>query len=444
MQNHRYILTVSELNAEASLFLAQGFPLIWLEGELSNLVRPASGHWYFSLKDHSAYIRCALFRNHNRHSRLQPYNGQHVLVRGRIALYEPRGEFQFVVEHIEAAGEGLLLREYEALKTRLTQAGLLDESRKRNLPSHPRHIGIISALQGAALQDILHILARRSPHIPVTLYPVTVQGEQAAPTIISAIQQAQEQPAEHRCDVLLLARGGGSMEDLWAFNDENLAYAIADCTIPIMTGIGHEIDFTMVDLVADQRAPTPSAAAELVSPDHDELGQQLAHLQARLLAAWRNNATQAQQVLERISNQLQKNHPEQRLFHQQLRLAQQQRRLFDTIKQHLHQQQATLHTHTHRLSQQSPDAHYTQQQANLARAYQQLCQAMKIRLTIEQQRLYVHSAQLQSVSPLATLGRGYTLTQTVTKQTLSSVKQVKQGDTLITRFADGDVTSVIL
>jgi len=443
MQDHRYILTVSELNAETHLFLAQGFPLLWLEGELSNLARPASGHWYFSLKDHSAQIRCALFRNHNRRIRFQPKNGQHVLVRGRVALYEPRGEFQFIVEHIEGAGEGLLLREYEKLKASLLQAGLLDESRKQGLPTQPSHIGIISSLHGAALQDILQILKRRCPHIPVTIYPVQVQGEQAATQIISALKQTEEQTIERRCDVLLLARGGGSMEDLWAFNHEALAYAIADCPIPIITGIGHEIDFTIADLVADQRAPTPSAAAELVSSDQDELSQQLAHLHSRLQVAWRNQVNQAQQSLDHLTHQLQQNHPQQRLFRQHLRVAQQQQRLFEAIKQRLHHQKTQLNTQTLRLSYQSPQDYCQQQQEKITQHYQQLRKAMITKLKTQQQTLRAHSAQLHSVSPLATLARGYTLTQTATKQTLSSAKQVKKGQTLITRFADGEITSIV-
>ncbi|RLA31329.1 MAG: exodeoxyribonuclease VII large subunit, partial [Gammaproteobacteria bacterium] len=260
----RDIYTPSRLNLEARTLLEGHFPLLWIEGELSNLARPASGHLYFSLKDARAQVRCAMFRNRNRALRFRPANGQQVLLRARAGLYEGRGEFQLIVESMEEAGHGALQRAYEELRGRLTDEGLFDEALKRPLPTLPRQIGIITSPSGAALHDVLHVLARRFPAIPVVLYPATVQGDEAPNALRAALATAIRRA---ECDVLLLARGGGSLEDLWAFNDEALARAIRACPIPVVSGIGHETDFTIADFVADLRAPTPSAAAEAISPD---------------------------------------------------------------------------------------------------------------------------------------------------------------------------------
>src|SRR5271156_2319974 len=260
----RDIYTVSRLNREVRVLLERGFGSLWLEAEISNFARPSSGHWYFSLKDASAQVRCCMFRQRNMLLGFAPRDGQKVLVRARIGLYEPRGESQLIVDHMEDAGLGALKRQFEELSAKLSQEGLFAAERKRPLPGLPRRIGVITSPTGAAIRDILHILARRFPTAAVLIYPVPVQGAAAAPAITAALDLAG---ARAECDVLIVARGGGSLEDLWAFNDERVARAMYHCPIPIVTGIGHEVDITIADFVADVRAPTPSAAAELVVPD---------------------------------------------------------------------------------------------------------------------------------------------------------------------------------
>src|SRR5512139_1014738 len=251
----REVLSISQLNAQARMLLERGLGTVWLEGEISNLDRPASGHWYFSLKDEAAQVRCAMFRSRSMLVRFPVKDGARVLARGRVSLYEARGEFQVVVDHLEEAGEGALRRRFEELKKKLLAEGLFDAGRKQALPTLPRRIGVITSPTGAALRDVLHILRRRFPAIPVLIYPVAVQGENAPREIVQALQLAGRRA---ECDVLVLARGGGSLEDLLAFNDEAVARAIHACPIPLISGVGHETDFTIADFVADERAPTPS------------------------------------------------------------------------------------------------------------------------------------------------------------------------------------------
>ena len=267
LQPERNVYSVSALNREVRLLIERGLGVIWVEGELSNLAQPSSGHWYFSLKDRDAQLRCAMFRQRNSSVGFTPRAGQQVLVRGRVSLYEPRGDYQFIAEHMEEAGVGALKREFERLKAKLAAEGLFAPELKRSLPRIPKRIGVVTSPTGAAIRDILHILARRFPPASVLIYPSPVQGEAAVPALIESLRLAGER---RECDVLIVARGGGSLEDLWAFNDERLARAIRACPIPVVSGIGHEVDFTIADFVADVRAPTPSGAAELVVPDRKE------------------------------------------------------------------------------------------------------------------------------------------------------------------------------
>jgi exodeoxyribonuclease VII large subunit len=263
----RDVWTVSRLNREVRLLIETGLPALWIEGEVSNLARPASGHVYFSLKDEAAQVRCALWRSSALKLSFTPRNGMQLLLRARVSVYEPRGEYQLIVEHAEEAGEGALRRRFEELKARLRAEGLFDESLKRTLPTLPRRIGVVTSPSGAAIRDILHILRRRFPAVPVVIYPVPVQGEGAATKIAAALALASQRA---ECDVLILARGGGSLEDLWSFNEEVVARAIRACEIPVVSGVGHEVDFTIADFAADRRAPTPSGAAEIVVPDAAE------------------------------------------------------------------------------------------------------------------------------------------------------------------------------
>ncbi|MFW5824439.1 MAG: exodeoxyribonuclease VII large subunit, partial [Marinobacter sp.] len=257
-------LTVSELARQVRHLLESSFMQVWVEGELSSLSRPSSGHWYFSLKDQRAQVRCAMFRGFNQRVRPLPKEGDQVRIRGRVSLYESRGDFQIIVEHMEPAGLGALQQAFDALKARLQAEGLFAPERKKPLPAMPRHIGVVTSPTGAAIHDILIVLGRRCPGIPVTLYPTPVQGQTATASIVAAIQRAVR---HGQADVLIIGRGGGSLEDLWCFNEEAVARAIAACPIPTVSAVGHEVDVTIADFVADLRAPTPSAAAEKISPD---------------------------------------------------------------------------------------------------------------------------------------------------------------------------------
>src|ERR1700722_5348331 len=306
----RSVYTVSRLNREVRLLLERGLAVTWLEAELSNFSQPASGHWYFTLKDKEAQIRGAMFRQRNMSVGFTPKSGQLVLVRGRVSLYEPRGDYQMILDHMEEAGVGALKREFERLKTRLAAEGLFAAELKRPLPAFPHRIGVITSPSGAAVRDVLHILRRRYPPAQVLIYPTPVQGAAAVPALIRALQLAS---ARADCDVIILARGGGSLEDLWAFNDEGVARAIRACAIPVVSGVGHEIDFTIADFVADVRAPTPSGAAELVVPDRQELLSALRRIGARLVQSGRRELRTASQLLMQLRHRLQRTHPGVRL-----------------------------------------------------------------------------------------------------------------------------------
>ncbi|MGB7397419.1 MAG: exodeoxyribonuclease VII large subunit, partial [Candidatus Macondimonas sp.] len=293
------VYSVSRLNREARILLEGGLPLLWVMGEISNFSQPSSGHWYFTLKDAQAQVRCAMFRNRNQGLGLRPQNGMQVQVRVRVSLYEPRGEFQLIAEQMQPAGEGALRLAFEALKARLAAEGLFDASLKRPLPAYPHTIGVITSPTGAALRDILHVLNRRYPLARVVFYPVPVQGVDAAPQIVQALRLAGERA---ECDVLILARGGGSLEDLWAFNEEIVARAVRACPLPVVSGVGHEIDFTIADFVADLRAPTPSAAAESVVPDGSDLLRRFDQYQQRLSTLARHRVERAGTRLNQLEH----------------------------------------------------------------------------------------------------------------------------------------------
>lgn len=440
--SNRHILTVSELNAEVNLLLSQSFPLIWLEGEISNLARPASGHLYFSLKDAKAQVRCAMFRNYAMRIRLQPENGKKVLVLARISVYEPRGDYQLIVEHMEDAGEGALQRGYEQLKQKLAAKGWFDEEHKQDFPAYPKHIGIISSPSGAAVRDVLNILKRRCPQIPVTLYPVAVQGEQSVPQLIQAIKQAS---AEQRCDVLIVTRGGGSIEDLWSFNNEQVAKAIYDCPVPIISGIGHEIDFTIADFVADKRAPTPSAAAELISPNTQDLIQTVDRLSLRLYRHTQQIITEKQQKLSHLSTRLQQARPDKKLKQQQQNLNNIQQRLQYIINHRLKDFRYQLDKQSNRLEQHSPKQQLHNYANQLERLQQRLWQQQKQEINQKQQKLQLLATKLNSVSPLATLERGYSITQDAeTGEIIHSSKAVKKGQKINTQLRDGVILSEVI
>lgn len=430
----RDVFTISRLVRESRAVLEGSFPMLWLEGEISNYSRPSSGHIYFSLKDEAAQVRCAMFRTRNLQLRFTPANGMHVMVRARVTLYEPRGEFQIVVEQMEEAGLGVLQRAFEALKSRLGQEGLFDPAHKRALPDTPKRLGVITSPTGAAIRDILSVLKRRYPALPVLIYPVPVQGEGAGREIAAAIQLASQR---HECDVLIVGRGGGSLEDLWAFNEEVVARAIYNSTIPIVSAVGHEIDFTIADFVADLRAPTPSAAAELVTPDMGELQQQIRRQKQRLLSLIRTTLRQSQQQLGWLGKRLQQQHPGQQLLQKSQRLDELELRLLQNINVQLRHQNHRLQQLTTRLQHNSP--RYRLQQLNTRHEHlqQRLHRAMRLNLTLKRQQLISTSRALNNISPLATLERGYAIVQTSAGNVVRDATSVTPGDKIEARLSSG-------
>jgi len=436
------VYSISRLNQEARQLLEGSFPLIWVEGEISNLARPASGHWYLSLKDESAQVRCAMFRGRNRLLRFTPENGMQVLARVRVSLYEARGDYQLIIEHLEEAGHGALRRAYELLKERLAVEGLFAEAHKLSVPTLPERIGVITSATGAAIRDILSVLQRRFPAIPVLIYPVPVQGAQAAPLIARMITLAA---TRRDCDVLILARGGGTLEDMWAFNEECVARAIFDCDIPLVTGIGHEIDFTIADFAADLRAPTPSGAAELISPDREEWRQSLAAAANRLRASIRQQLSQENRRLSWLRTRLQQQHPGQRLQQRSQRLDELEQRLGRALDNGLRHHQSLLREYRARLQHYNPLQGIAQEQAHSHQLRQRLKQAIRQRLDLSTQRLQGLCRALDAISPLATLGRGYAILSRLPEhELLHDARQVQPGDRVEARLAQGRIVADVI
>jgi len=431
----RQILSISELNQAARSLLEGTFPLLWIEGEISNLARPASGHLYFSLKDNGAQVRGAMFRNRSIHLRFRPENGMQVLVRAKVSLYEPRGDYQLLVEHMEEAGDGALRRAFEALKQRLDQEGLFASEDKKPLPAIPRCIGVVTSPSGAAIRDILSVLRRRFPAIQVIVYPVTVQGEEAAQQIASMIELAGER---RDCDVLIVGRGGGSLEDLWAFNEEVVARAIHASPLPTVSAVGHEIDFTIADFVADQRAPTPSAAAELLSPDRNEMLQQLMHLQTRLHQSTERRLAQARERLHWQQKQL--IHPGRRLQDIAQRLDELEQRLKTACNHQLRHKRAELNELAARLHHCTPAYRVQAVLSKCTTVRHNLYSAMRHQLKNSRQRLLMQMRQLDTVSPLAVLGRGYAIVSTVPDGTIvRNSRSVAAGDQIEAKLGTGRI-----
>ncbi|OCW96822.1 exodeoxyribonuclease VII large subunit [Alishewanella sp. HH-ZS] len=434
------IYTVSRLNSEVRLTLELQFQQLWLVGEVSNFVAAASGHWYFSLKDQAAQVKVAMFKQANRYATVRPQNGQQVLIRARISVYEPRGEYQLLAEFIEPAGAGLLKQQFEQLKAKLAAEGLFAPERKQPLPANPRRVGVITSPTGAAVRDIITVLARRAPGIELIIYPCQVQGETAAAQLRNMLSTAIRR---NEVDVLIIGRGGGSIEDLWCFNDEALARAVAECPIPIVSAVGHEIDFALTDFVADVRAATPSAAAELVSPDQSQYLVALTQLQQRLSRAMRRQLAQQQPRLMQLQQRLQQLHPQRRLEQQQQRLDELQLRLQRRMQQHL-QTARRQHSYLQQsLQHLSPAKAIKQQQLQLQQLAKRLQQAQQQQLKYSSQQLARLSAQLHTVSPLATLARGYSISFDSQQQALTSSAHLKVGDAISTRLARGSFSAVV-
>ena len=435
-QPPRHILTPSTLNRLVRSLLEDALPLVWIEGELSNVARPASGHLYFTLKDSAAQVRCAMFKPKTNWLRFKPADGMHVLMRARVGLYEPRGEFQLVAEHMEPAGEGALQREFERLKAQLDAEGLFAAGRKRPLPHFARRIGVITSATGAAVRDVLSVLTRRWPLVEVDVLPVPVQGREAPPAIVSMLRKAA---ASQRYDVLLLTRGGGSLEDLWAFNDEQVARAIHACPVPVVSAVGHEIDFSIADFVADLRAPTPSAAAELLVPDAFALRRHLDQLQRRIVVLQERRLQAHIQRLDHWLARLQAQRPQARLARDRERLEQLHRRLLGACLSHTTQSNMRLaRVHT-RLLAQHPRQRLMLRRHQVDQHFMQLRRSIEHKLERDRLAIQQTARTLHAVSPLATLERGYAILFDAQGKVLRSARHVAAGTPLRARLADGEL-----
>ncbi|PFG09069.1 exodeoxyribonuclease VII large subunit [Marinobacter sp. LV10MA510-1] len=432
--NRPRALTVSELNHQARHLLETSFMQVWVEGELSGFSRPSSGHWYFSLKDRNCQIRCAMFRGANQRVRPAPKEGELVRIRGKVTLYENRGDFQIIVEHLEPAGAGALQQAFEALKLKLFNEGLFSTERKKPIPALPRHIGVVTSPTGAAIHDILTVLARRCPGIPVTLYPTAVQGQAATADIVAAIGRAV---AHNRADVLIIGRGGGSLEDLWCFNEEAVARAIAACPIATVSAVGHEVDTTIADYVADFRAPTPSAAAEKISPDQSIWLRQLQAISERLQAAMGRQHTALENRLLQLSARLKDprrslQEKAQRLDGLDVRLS----RAMAQMTQRLHVRTDHLQQ---RLAMQSPNRQLASASERVLRATTGLNLAIQQALKSRREQLDYTAQTLNLVSPLATLGRGYAIVKDDQGKIVRHAGQLEAGQAISARVASGTV-----
>ncbi|MCC8487758.1 exodeoxyribonuclease VII large subunit [Xanthomonas campestris pv. raphani] len=433
------ILTPSQLNTLARDLLEGSFPLVWVEAELGNVTRPASGHLYFTLKDARAQIRCAMFKPKSTWLKFQPREGLRVLARGRLTLYEARGDYQLVLDHMEEAGEGALRRAFEELRARLAAEGVFDAERKQPLPAHVRRLAVITSPSGAAVRDVLSVLARRFPLLEVEILPSLVQGDSAAAQITSLLQRAD---ASGRYDVILITRGGGSLEDLWAFNDERLARAIAAAHTPVVSAVGHETDVSLSDFAADVRAPTPSVAAELLVPDQRELVARVRRAQARLSQLQQHTLGQAMQHADRLALRLRARSPQARLQLLQRRQEDAARHLRARMQHILERLQARVQRAQAGVQSHSPQRHLAPLQQRLRAAHPQA--AMQRRLQQDHLHLRGLVRSLEAVSPLATVARGYAIvTRQADGSVVRSAAELTQGDRLRAQLADGSVTVVV-
>ncbi len=432
------IYQVSELNQKVRMLLETEFMNVWISGEVSNLVKATSGHWYFTLKDKKAQIKGAMFKGNNRHVRAAIENGTQVLVRGRLSLYEPRGDYQLIVEVMEPAGEGLLKQQFEQLKNNLSQMGLFDIDAKQAIPKEPKRVGLVTSPTGAAVHDILTVLQRRSPQTEVILYPTMVQGQQAADNIMWAINTAN---VRQEVDVLIVGRGGGSLEDLWCFNDEGLAHTIYNSAIPIISAVGHEVDVSISDFVADLRAPTPSAAAEIVSTDNSELVTKVRNLHNRLIRAYAHQHQANKNQFIQLKRTLSLLHPSY-----QLQLAQQKTdelniALNRVMKEKVQHAKQRGELGKERLLNQSPKHALSLAKQRLNYVQLALPKLIQQQVVNNQRRFSATTEKLNIVSPLATLTRGYSIATAENGQVITQAKQVKSGDLLNVKLADGEITA---
>lgn len=431
-------LTVSELNRQARHLLESSFMQAWVEGELSGLSRPSSGHWYFSLKDQRAQVRCAMFRGFNQRLRQTPKEGDQVRIRGKVSLYEARGDYQIIVEHLEPAGLGALQQAFDALKARLYAEGLFAAERKKPLPVTPRHIGVVTSPTGAAIHDILTVLGRRCPGIPVTLYPTAVQGQAATAGIVDAINRAI---CHNQADVLIIGRGGGSLEDLWCFNEEAVARAIAACPIPTVSAVGHEVDVTIADFVADLRAPTPSAAAEKISPDQSTWISRLDETRHRLVHAMTRQLRQQQTGVNQLTSRLRD--PRRQLQEKAQRLDDMELRFRQAISQRLDSERTRSDHLQQRLLTHRPTRRIAEHSQRVESVRERLQSSLGRQLETRSQRLESAARTLNAVSPLATLGRGYAIIASDNQTVVRDPATLAPGDRISARLARGTLKATV-
>ena len=487
MQNsNSNIFTVTQLNYSVRHLLEVELGQVWLTGEISNFSQPVSGHWYLTLKDENAQVRCAMFKMKNLRVNFRPQNGMQVLVRASVSLYEPRGDYQLIIESMQMAGDGLLQQQFEGLKMKLAAQGLFAQEHKKPIPKFVKRVGIITSPSGAALQDILHILNRRDPSLQVVIYPTLVQGKEATQDIIDTIRLANQRK---ECDVLIVGRGGGSLEDLWCFNEEMVAYAIYQSELPIISAVGHETDVTIADFVADLRAPTPSAAAELVSRDQQEIVRQLQHhlnivnlafdrLWAEKLSRFQhlNLRLNAQspakqlellhfkltQIFDRLQGRLgqslklkeqkiaqlflrvQAKHPSRQLEMQKLHLTQQETRLCKQIEQLFNAKRQKFYFAKQRLDNSTLPHNISRQNQNLQQLSHSLTYLIEKQFTKQQQGFHALCTKLDGLSPLKILGRGYSITQNDQQHVITNTKQITKGDRITTQLVNGQILSEVI
>jgi exodeoxyribonuclease VII large subunit len=431
----REVLTVSQLNGRARGLLEDVFAQVWVEGEISNLSKPASGHVYFTLKDSKAQVRCALFRQSAARVREALRDGLAVKVRGKVSLFEGRGDYQLILDSVEPAGDGALRLAFEALKEKLSNEGLFSTERKQALPAHPQRVGIISSPTGAVIRDIISVFRRRAPQVQLTLIPTPVQGRDATAQIIRALKMADA----FDFDALILARGGGSLEDLWCFNEEPLVRAVAACKTPIVSAVGHETDVSICDFVADVRAPTPSAAAELLAPDMGDLQLRLTSLQRRLVLRMRDRLARERLRLEHLRQRQRLRHPGERLRQQAQRLDDLDMRLRRAYAQQFKQQAERLARLNARLAAQHPGRSLALLRLRLDSLTERLPRAMRETLKARQLQLHSHVQTLNAVSPLATLSRGYSILLDEQGRAIHHAAQTQPGQRLRAKLGEGEL-----
>ena len=439
LDNTQEIISVSEINKRAKSILEENFPFVWIQGEVSNFFSAPSGHWYFSLKDESSEIRCAMFTNKNHHITFEPKDGDHLVINGTLSIFEGRGQYQIIVEHIELAGEGALLKAFEELKKKLQLEGLFDDSIKRQLPAYPKDIAVVTSPDGAVIQDIINVLDRRSPFLDLTVVPTLVQGEKAAPLICEALNKVGKLK---KVDVVILARGGGSIEDLWAFNNEEVARAIVNCPTPIISAVGHETDFTISDFVSDLRAPTPSIAAEIISQPYSELIETLEgyqnYISRSVISQIDFQRTQITNLVKRIR------HPGDKLREISQKLDYIETALIQNINQEISLKKNGLNLKDLSLQQNSPQNKVKEAKVYLQNASKDLLKALKLEIEKKSTDLAEIVATLQAVSPLSVLSRGYSIISTEPdRKILSSSNQVEIGQTISAILSKGSIKAEI-